>query len=483
MSEPRDRRVLRRTWVACAALLVSSGCAVGPNFERPPPPTLDRYDPTASVLPSAGANQPQQILRAGSAPADAWWRAFSSPPLDAIVATALRGSPTLESAQATLQAADETLAAARGAYYPQIDAVASANRGNGGIDRTTGTTRIRNVYDVGAALRYDLDLFGGTRRRVEQQAAFVDFQRGLVGSAYLQLTGDVVSAAIEVASAAEELTAVEEIIAVDERNLQLVQISAAAGKSAGIDVLAAEGQLANDRTLVPPLRQRLAEARHRLAVLSGRAPAEWSPPAFDFAGLALPTDLPLTLPSQLVRARPDIVAAEAQVHAATAAVGAATADLYPNITLTGSWTTTSTSGSGLFESNGDVWSIASGLTAPLFSGGSLRAQRRAAIATLAAQLATYRETVLQAFGQVADTLNALQHDAEAMNAQQAALEASQATLDLTQQSYEAGQTSFLQLLVAQRLYQQARIGVTRAQSQRYLDTVQYFLALGGDAIR
>ena len=234
---------------------------------------------------------------------------------------------------------------------------------------------------------------------------------------------------------------------------------------------------------MPPLRQRLAEARHRLAVLSGRAPAEWSPPAFDFAGLALPTDLPLTLPSQLVRARPDIVAAEAQVHAATAAVGAATADLYPNITLTGSWTTTSTSGSGLFESNGDVWSIASGLTAPLFSGGSLRAQRRAAIATLAAQLATYRETVLQAFGQVADTLNALQHDAEAMNAQQAALEASQATLDLTQQSYEAGQTSFLQLLVAQRLYQQARIGVTRAQSQRYLDTVQYFLALGGDAIR
>ena len=468
--------------IAAAALTVLTGCAVGPNFERPPPPTVDRYDQNTVELPNAGADQPVQTLTAGSAPADAWWRAFASSPLDDTVSSALGANPTLQAARSTLDAATETLNAARGALWPQLDAVGTASRGNGGINRS-GLISVRNLYNLGGALTYNVDLFGGTRRRIEQQAALVDFQRGVVGATYLTLTGNVVTAVIDIASATEELAAVEEIIAVDEHNLELVQISAQAGKSAGTDVLAAEGQLANDRTLVPPLRQQLAAARHTLAILTGRAPAEWGPPPFSFAALTLPTDLPLTLPSELVRARPDILAAEAQLHAATAAVGIATAQLYPNLTLTGSWTTSGTTSSDLFKSETDIWSIAAGLTAPIFHGGELRAQQRAAIDLLAAQLATYRETVLAAFGQVADALNALQHDAESVAAQQKALETAEATLDLTQQSYEAGQASFVQVLVGQRLYQQARLGITRAVSQRYLDTALFFLALGGDAMR
>ena len=471
-----------RAVVLVPLLMLLGACAVGPNFTRPEPPNVDRYDQVQVVLPSAGEGQPQQTLSAGSVPAAQWWQAFGSAPLNDTVELALKGSPTLQEADATLAAANETLAAVRGVLYPQADLGANASRGNsGGLTRTGGGS-VRNLYDVGAALDYSVDLFGGTRRRIEQQAALVDFQRGQVGAAYLALTGDVVTAAINVASALEELEAAQDIIAIDEHNLQLVQISESAGKSAGIDVLAAEGQLANDRALLPPLRQEIAVAQHTLAILVGRTPAEWAAPEFAFADMTLPTDLPLTLPSEFVRARPDILAAEAQLHAASAAVGVATAQLYPSLTLSGSWTTTGTTRSDLFSANSDVWSIASGLTAPLFHGGTLRAEQRAAVQTLAAQLAAYRQTVLLAFGQVADALNALEHDAQAVAAQQAALEASRASLELTQQSYEAGQTSFLQVLVTQRLFLQARIGIARAESQRYLDTALFFLVLGGDVV-
>jgi NodT family efflux transporter outer membrane factor (OMF) lipoprotein len=193
-------------------------------------------------------------------------------------------------------------------------------------------------------------------------------------------------------------------------------------------------------------------------------------------------NLPLTLPSELVRARPDILAAEAQLHAASAAIGVATAQLYPSLTLSGSWTTSGRTSGDLFSANSDIWSIAAGLVAPIFHGGALRAQERAAVQTFAAQLALYRQTVLQAFGQVADALSALEHDAQSVEAQQAALEASRASLELTQQSYEAGQASFLQVLVTQRIYLQARLGIARAQSRRYLDTALFYLVLGGDVV-
>jgi NodT family efflux transporter outer membrane factor (OMF) lipoprotein len=468
--------------IALAIPVLVSACAVGPDFTRPSPPDVDRYDQTRVQIPTAGDGQPQQKLSAGSPPAAEWWSAFGSAPLDDTVGLALQGSPTLQAADATLAAANETLAAARGELFPQIDALGSASRGNSiGVPRA-GAASIRNLYDVGAAMSYSVDLFGGTRRRIEQQAALVDFQRGQVGAAYLALTGDVVTTAISAASAAEELQATQDIIAVDEHNLQLVQISEAAGKSTGTDVLAAEGQLANDRALLPPLLQNLAVARHALAVLIGRTPAEWAPPEFTFQAMTLPTDLPLTLPSELARARPDILAAEAQLHAASAAVGVATAQLYPSLTLSGSWHTSGTTSGDLFGSNSDVWSIAAGLVAPLFHGGTLRAEQRAAVQTFAAQLALYRQTVLQAFGQVADALNALEHDAQSMEAQQAALEASRASLELTQQSYEAGQASFLQVLVTQRIFLEARLGFARAESQRFLDTALFYLVLGGDVV-
>lgn len=482
MSRPDAQGRGNAGWLVGAALLVT-GCAVGPEFRRPTAPTVDRYDQTSVVLPDAGDGQIRQQLVPGAAAAAQWWRAFDSAALDDTVDLALRGSPTLEAARATLAAANEALAATRGGNFPQVDLSAAASRGNGTNLGRTASGGTSNLYSIGATANYSVDLFGGTRRRIEQQAALTDYQRGLVGAAYLTLTGNVVIAAINDADAAEQLDAATEIITVDEHNLLLVQQSAAAGKSAGTDVLAAEGQLASDRALLPPLRQQRDIARHALAVLVGRPPAEWSPSEFHFSSLTLPVDLPLTLPSELVRTRPDILAAEAQLHAATAAVGVATAQLYPSLNLSGSWTAAAPGTAALFDGSSRIWSAASGITAPLFHGGTLRAERRAALDTLAAQLAQYRQTLLQAFGQVADALNALQHDAETAAAEQAALEASRASLELTQQSFQAGQASFLQILEAQRLYQQARLGIARATSARYLDTALYFLALGGDVTR
>lgn len=472
---------VRRAWCASwlAGTVMCAGCAVGPDFNRPAAPMVDRYDQTNMVLPSAGDGQVRQRLMPGTAAAAEWWDAFDSALLNDTVDRALRGSPTLEAARATLAAANETVAAARGGLFPQIDLNAAATRGNsGGVARVTGPPS--TLYSIGAAVTYNVDVFGGTRRQIEEKRALADYQRGLVGAAYLALTGNVVIAALNAASAAEQLDAAREIIAVSEHNLQLVQQSAAAGKSAGTDVLAAEGQLASDRALVPPLRQQWDVARHALAVLAGHAPAEWSPPEFHLSGLTLPTDLPLTLPSELVRTRPDILAAEAQVHAASAAVGVATAQLYPNLNLSGSWTSAAPGGAELFDAGSRLWSLGGGIAAPLFHGGALRAERRAAIDTLGGQLAQFRQTVLQAFGQVADALNALQHDAETIEADQAALEASRASLELTQQSFQAGQASFLQILESQRLYQQARLGIARAQSARYVDTALFFLAAGRD---
>ncbi len=449
---------------------VAAGCAVGPDFVRPEPPAVQQYERDAPAL------------RAGAAPAERWWRAFGSTALDESVQSALADSPTLAAARATLAAAVESTSAARGALYPQLDAGASATRGSANAARI-GTTGITTLYSLGPSASYALDLFGGTRRRIEQQQALADFQHHEVAATYLTLTGAVVAGAFNVAGAQAEISAVQELIAIDEQNLRLVQQSAAAGKATGTDVLAAEGQLANDRALLPPLRQQLDVARHAVAVLVGRAPAEWAAPDFRIEAFVLPAEVPLTMPSELVHARPDILAAESQLRAASAAVGVATAQLYPSLALTGAWSANAAGTAELFDPAGRIWSVAAGLAAPLFHGGALRAQRRAAVQAFQASLASYRATVLQAFGQVADALSALAHDAEAVAAQQAALEASRASLELTQQSYQAGQSSFIDLLDAERRYQQARVGSARAATARLQDTAGLFLALGGDALR
>jgi len=458
-----------------ALVVLLASCAVGPDFARPAAPTTPGYtaEPTpAAMAPSTGGSE--QHLELAEEISSEWWRLFRSPELDGVIERALEDSPNLAAARAALAEAQEVVAATRGALFPQLDAVGGVRRehspiGNGGSATTA------NLYSVGPTIAYAVDVFGGVRRSVEQQTALAEFQRDELAAAWLTLTGNSVVDSVAIASLRAQLDASEELVEEDRQNLELVQRKYEAGKAARSDVLVAQTQLASDLARLPTLRQQLAVARHALSTLVGQVPAEWSPPDFDLERFELPGELPLSLPSELVRQRPDILAAEAQLHAASAAIGVATAQLFPSLTLSGLLTRESLVAGGA----GTAWSAAAQLAAPVFHGGTLLAERRGAIDAYQASLASYQETVLTGFEQVADTLRALAHDADLIDAEKQLLVTASDSLSLQRISYEAGKSDLLLLLAAQRAYQEARLGFAQAEGQRLSDTAQLFVALGG----
>ncbi len=458
---------------ACGMTIWLAGCATGPDFVRPEPPSVHTYlsGETPTVI-APGKNQPEQRLVLGRAIAAQWWTVYRSKRLDEVLQQALRENPDLKAAQATLAAAREAVIQARSAYAPQVDVNAAASS-------NTAASTTTSLYSVGGTVYYAPDVFGGARRAVEQQQALAEYQRYQLAAAWLSLTGNAVSEAINIASTRQQISALQEIIANDTRDLRLVQLKYEAGKVARVEVLSAESQLANDRTQLPPLRQQLNQARHALAILVGRFPGDWSPPDFDLDEFTLPGELPVEVPSSLVHQRPDILAAEARLHADSAAIGVAASQLYPDLTLSADFGVRSTSMATLFQGGSQFWNLLGNLGAPIFHAGALRAQKWAAVETFRASAARYQQTVLAAFGQVADVLRALAHDGELIAAQQQALETSEQLVKLQRLSYAAGKSNLLQLLDAERSYQQARLGYARAQAQRFQDTTGLFLAMGG----
>ena len=467
-------------WAALAIL--ASACTVGPDFSRPEPPSATAYTKAGGAeLSSEDARNYGQHVAPGKPVAPEWWKEFGSSDLDAVVDQAVAANRSLAATRETLAEAREAVTAAEGVLYPQVDFSASAGGQKSG-EAFLGTTQPSPAFgfvSLGPAVSYALDVFGANKRRIEGEAALADYQAYELEAAVLTLSGDVVRQAIALASIRAQIQSVEHILRDDEKNLGLVRSARAAGAVSDVDVVTAESQLANDYTLLPPLRQQLDIARHALAILAGKAPVEWTPPEFDLDLLTLPRELPLRLPSALVHERPDIMAAEAQLHAASATIGVATANLYPQLTLTGSLTQQGLDVGHLFTAAGTAWSAIGGLTAPLFHGGELEAERRAAIDGYKSSLARYEEVVLEAFGQVADALRALTHDAEQVATQKHAVRAAEASLVLTRLSYSAGSAGILLVLDAERLYTQARLGLVRAEAQQYADTAQLFLALGG----
>jgi NodT family efflux transporter outer membrane factor (OMF) lipoprotein len=327
---------------------------------------------------------------------------------------------------------------------------------------------------VGPTVSFDFDLFGGTHRRVEEATALADLQRHHFDAAYLTVTGDVVTEAIKLASARAQMAAVEALLATDRHNLALVTSAQGFGSATRADIALAQSQLAQDETLLPPLAQQRDVARHALSVLAGKGPADWVPPDFDMADFTLPAELPLSVPSELARQRPDILAAESRLHAASAAIGVATADMYPHLQLSGALTQAS-AGAGV----GTLWGIVGSLVGPVFEGGTLKANRRGAIDAYDAALADYRQTLLSSLGQVADVLQGIGHDAEEYAAQGRALDAAETSLTLSQEGFRVGDASLLAVLDAQRARQRALIGQIQARTAQYLDAVQLTVALGG----
>jgi len=449
-----------------------SACTLGPDFIPPPPPETAGY----LAKDEASSTHAAQGRISGD-----WWGLFHCAPLDEAVARALDGSPTLEGAKARLAQARDQLAAVGGQLSPQANGTAGLQREriNMAAYGLSGQSPVFNLYSLGPTVSYDLDLFGGNHRLVEQGAARTEAMGRQLDGAYLVLTGGVVEQALAVASARAQIQALDAILADDDKTLALVRTARSAGAATDVDVLHAESQQAGDKTLLPPLNQKLAVARHALARLVGASPADYSPPDFDLAMFTLPDPVPLSLPSELVHQRPDILEAEAELHMASAAIGVAAARQYPDLTLSANITQAAFFPGKLWDVAASTASVGAGLTAPLFDGGTLAAERKAAEDAYRGSLANYRQVVVQSFAQVADLLQALDHDQQELAAQDTALVTAERSLELSRISYSAGNVGILQVLDAQRQAEQARLGRIRAQSQRQQDAAQLLLAMGG----
>jgi len=478
MSCYKTRRALLPLLIAAA-----SGCAVGPDFKTPAAPETDRY--TAQPLPEQTAATPvaggeAQTFKPGQAVPEQWWTLFGSDKLNKLVEQAFAGSPNVEAASASLRRAQENLKAQRGALFPSVDANASAQRQRASgavLGQPANFATLYNLYNASVDVSYTLDLFGGVRRGIEAQAAAVDFQRFQLQATYLTLAANVVTSGVTEASLRAQVSATEDIVAAFERQLKITEQQFELGSVSSADVLSARSNLASIRATLPTLQRQLSAVQNQLAVYLGKLPSERESTNFELAELTLPKELPLSVPSELVRQRPDVRAAEASLHQAQAQVGVATANLFPQLSISGSFGSQAATSGDLFDDH--IWNIAAGLTQPLFHGGALSAQRRAAIAGYDQAAADYRNTVLTAFQNVADALRALETDAESLRAQYEAMTAAQTSLDLTEKQYALGSVSYLNLLTAQRQYQQARINYLQALASRYQDTAALFQALGG----
>jgi NodT family efflux transporter outer membrane factor (OMF) lipoprotein len=457
---------------ALALAIGVSACSVGPDYKAPDAPVVSAY--TTDALP---APTDQHLVEGAKLRAD-WWALLHSPALDKTVDEAVAGNWTLASVKARLARSQEGIRATDAKLYPQVDAdsnIARHEYGAAFLGPKAKAYPLFSAYTAGATVSYDFDLFGKTRRSVEQAEAAAEVQHGEVDAALLSLTGNVALQAVQVASLKAQLDVVGKIIDSDKQTLDLARRARSTGAITDIDVLSAQSQLDRDQTLVAPLRQELVVAQDALATLVGKSPAEWQAPDFGLDGFTLPAELPLVVPSELVRARPDIRAAEAQLHASSAAIGIAEAAFYPDISLSANLAEEGlTAGPA-----GPAFGLLGGVTVPIFHGGELTAQKKAAEDAYQESLDDYRQTVVTAFGQVADTLHALGNDSDQLGAETKSVASASASLKLTRLGYGVGNAAVVQVLDAQRQSEQAELGAVRAQAQRYTDTIKLFLAMGG----
>ena len=476
-----------KTFALVPLLAAFAGCTVGPAFVRPDAPAAPHFTDSGALTQSnTDAQHPeatQQRIVTDASPAEAWWEAFQSKPLNDLVQQALAHNPTLAAADATVAQAQELIRAESGSLWPRVDLSAGTGRKKYGASffgSFQGPAPF-TYFAVGPNVSYTLDLTGGIGRSIEARRAQAAYQEQQAAAARMSVSGNAVYLVLRIASIRDQIAAAEEIQRQDRENLRLVRIAYDNGLVSRLDILQAQSQVASDMALTPSLRQELSVSRHALAVMLGVTPD--TAPQLDLAlnQFVLPATLAVGQPSELAHRRPDILAAEAQLHAATAAVGIATANLYPRITLTAGISQESTSFSGLFNASSNAWSLISGLTAPIFDGGSLRAERRSAIDAMHASAANYQHVVITAFAQVADVLDALEHDAEQFTAERDARDSARESAELARRSYQEGNSTILQVLDAERLYQQASLGFVRATAQQYLDTAQLFTALGGQS--
>jgi len=471
--------------VAALSLLAFAGCAVGPNFKKPAAPDVSDYtrsplSATVAVANLAGGEA--QRFAKGSDISTDWWTLFHSKPLNELIEQSLTHNPDLKAAQAALTVAREYTLAQRGVYYPSVAAGFSATRQRQSGQIAPALNSNAFLYDLftpQVSVSYVPDVFGLNRRTVESLAAQEEGVRFQMIATYTTLTANVVVTAIQASSLKLQIDVTRELIDSNSNMLQILKYQLSKGYASGLDVAAQESQLAQVSATLPPLIKQLAQQRDLLADLTGRFPSQAPDEGFELSSLQLPQDLPVSLPSALVAQRPDVLQAEANLHEASAKIGIAMANRLPNIVLSANVGSTAAALDQLFTSGTGFWAVGAAATAPIFQGGALLHQERAAKAAYTQAAEQYRSAVLTAFQNVADTLTALDQDADAMKAAATAADAAKVTLDLAQRQWRSGYAGYLALLSAEQADQQARINLVQAQANRYADTAALFQALGG----
>ncbi len=471
------------------SLLVCLGltaCAVGPDFKKPDPPKVGAYTekPVSSELataPSIGGSK-QSLDPGADIPAE-WWSLYRSPELDALIKQALKRNPNLASADATLRAAQENANAIFGSLlFPSIGLGASATRQQitpSTFGLSSGNPNIFNLYNTSVSVNYNLDVFGGARRAVQSAQAQAEITGFQLEGAYLSLTANIVTTAIREAALRAQYQSNLEIYEAQKNLADLIRKQLEIGTASRVDLTSQVALAASSQIDLLNLDKNLSFTRNQLAVYVGDFPGNAQLAKFDLAKLNLPERIPLSIPSDLVRQRPDIRAAEAYIKSTNALVGVATANLLPQITLSGAMGSQALTTGALFGPNAAIWSVAGGVFQPLFQGGALLAQRRSAIATYEAAVFQYQATVLNAFQEVANALQALESDALALQAASEAERNALEYLNLLEQQYKLGTGSYLAVLIAQQQYQQTKFRLIDVQASSFANTAALFAALGG----
>lgn len=470
---------------AIAAVLLTAGCVVGPNFKKPPAPDVGGFTPTpitnTSSTPNVSGGEAQTLINGRDIPGE-WWQLFQCQPLDDLVKRALKANPDLKAAQAALAVARETMLAQRGFYYPSVAGGFTATRARTAEDLSPVlSANIQNysLYTPQVSVSFVPDVFGLNRRTVESLEAQAQQSRFALIATDITLSSNVVAGAIQEASLRGQIAATEELIEISTNILKIIEQQRRAGYASDLDVAAQEAQVAQIKATLPPLMKQLAQQRDALIALAGGFPNQEMAERFELGNLQLPREVPLSLPSRLVEQRPDVRQAEENLHAASALVGVAIANRLPSIVLTADAGSAPTNITNMFSGGNGFWDLTAGITQPIFDAGTLKHRERAAQDAVTQAAEQYRSTVVTAFQNVADSLHALKQDAEALRAAAAARDAALVTLNVSRKQYQSGYASYLALLSAEQSYQQAIMNLVQAEANRYADTAALFQSLGG----
>jgi NodT family efflux transporter outer membrane factor (OMF) lipoprotein len=480
---------MMRAHLSVGVILASlSACAVGPDFKRPAAPVATGYGSAPMAGNTAAAQVPggnEQHFVAGLDIPGEWWTLFQSPKLNHLIEQALKANPSVGAAQASLRQARELYSAQWTSYFPTVQGDFDGARAKNALGTIANPTSLPqtnpyyNLFTAQLSVSYLPDVFGATRRQIEIARAQVASNRFQLEATYLTLSSNVVVTAVQEASLRGQIEATERLLALQRQITGMVEHQRALGTASDLDVLAQQSLEAQTAQTLPPLQKQLGQSRDALTALLGRLPSDEPEETFSFEDLTLPSDLPVSLPSKVVEQRPDVRQAEENLHAASAAVGVALANMLPQFSINGDLGSSALKLGQLFTPYTGFWDVGASLTQTLFDAGALLHKHRAADAALDEAAAQYRAAVILGCQNVADSLRALQSDADALKASAQAERAAHATFDLAQRQRGLGTISWVAVLNAEQSYQQAQSALIQAKANRFADTAGLYQALGG----